>query len=155
MDSIMSPNPQQRLASSRKAMVRHMTRDSHPDQSSDPREFSDMNAGGDSKSSFSGTWSILKHAVSVWWHHHPLSMAADLAEPVLGKYAREKPLAVLVIAAGAGAAAVVLKPWRLVSLGAMLIAALKSSEFSGALLSMFPHSGSASAHSRKAHEQQN
>jgi hypothetical protein len=55
---------------------------------------------------------------------------------VLGNYAREKPLQLLGIAAVAGAAAVAFKPWRLVSLGSVLLAALKSSEISGALLSM-------------------
>jgi len=39
----------------------------------------------------------------------------------------------------AGAAAVAFKPWRLVSLGGVLLAALKSSEISGTLLSMLSH----------------
>jgi hypothetical protein len=59
-----------------------------------------------------------------------------MARPLIGRYAEEKPLQLLGIAAVAGAAAVVLKPWRLVSLGSVLLATLKSSEISGALLSM-------------------
>jgi hypothetical protein len=65
-----------------------------------------------------------------------VSAAFNLAQPVLGNYAREKPFQLLGIAAVAGAAAVAFKPWRLVSLGSVLLAALKSSEISGALLSM-------------------
>jgi hypothetical protein len=59
-----------------------------------------------------------------------------LAKPTLKRYAEEKPLQLLGIAAAAGAAAVVLRPWRLVSLGGVLLATLKSSELSGALASM-------------------
>jgi hypothetical protein len=62
-----------------------------------------------------GTWGILKHALGAWWHHHPVSVAFGLARPTLKHYAEEKPLQLLGIAAAAGAAAVVLRPWRLVS----------------------------------------
>ena len=63
-------------------------------------------------------------------------MAVEFAQPVVARYAQENPLKLLGIAAGIGAAAVVLKPWRLISVGGLLLAALKSSELSGALLSM-------------------
>ncbi|CAN7568628.1 hypothetical protein [Polaromonas sp. LjRoot131] len=133
MTSLTQPTPQERLASSRKAIVRHMSRDklSHDEQEQSGRhgEEGPEHAG-------SGSWGFIKHALGAWWQHHPVSAAFSLAQPVLGKYAREKPFQLLGIAAVAGAAAVAFKPWRLVSLGSVLLAALKSSEISGALLSM-------------------
>lgn len=135
MNALTAPTPQERLASSRKAIVRHMSRekldhDDHPDSNGDRAE-NDMPHFAEG-----GTWSILKNALGSWWRHHPVSVAFDLARPMIGRYAEEKPLQLLGIAAAAGAAAVVLRPWRLVSLGGLLVAALKSSELSGTLLSM-------------------
>jgi hypothetical protein len=133
MTSLTQPTPQERLASSRKAIVRHMSRDklSHDEQeqSGQHGEEGPEHAGG-------GSWGFIKHALGAWWQHHPVGAAFSLAQPELGNYAREKPFQLLGIAAVAGAAAVAFKPWRLVSLGSVLLAALKSSEISGALLSM-------------------
>jgi hypothetical protein len=133
LTQLTQPTPQERLANSRKAIVRHMSRDklSHdePEHSARHGEEDPSYAGG-------GSWSFIKHALGAWWQHHPVSAALNLVRPVLGQYAREKPLQLLGIAAVAGAAAVAFKPWRLVSLGSVLLATLKSSEISGALLSM-------------------
>ena len=135
MASLTAPTPQERLANSRKAIVRHMSRDdkqSHGDEAQD-------GLPGEDDAAFSeggGTWGLFKQAIGAWWHHHPVSVAFSLARPVIGRYAEEKPLQLLGIAAAAGAAAVVIKPWRLVSLGSVLLATFKSSEISGALLSM-------------------
>jgi hypothetical protein len=134
MTSLTAPTPQERLASSRKAIVRHMSRDSMDEQDDDDHGAQD--GENDSGNFEGGAWGILKHALGAWWHHHPVSVAFGLARPTLKHYAEEKPLQLLGIAAAAGAAAVVLRPWRLVSIGSLLIATLKSSELSGALLSM-------------------
>lgn len=124
--------PQERLANSRKAIVRHMSREQSRDD-----EAQDGAGDNDAANAESGgTWGIFKQAIGAWWHHHPVSVAFSLARPVICRYAEEKPLQLLGIAAAAGAAAVVLKPWRLVSLGSVLLATFKSSEISGALLSM-------------------
>lgn len=132
MASITAPTPQERLASTRKAIVRHMSREqSHDDEMQEGAGEDDAAHAGNG-----GTWGIFKQAIGAWWHHHPVSVAASMARPVIGRYAEEKPLQLLGIAAAVGAAAVVLKPWRLVSLGSVLLATLKSSEISGALLSM-------------------
>jgi hypothetical protein len=132
MASLTAPTPQERLANSRKAIVRHMSRErSHDDEAQDGPGHEDA-AFAES----GGTWGLFKQALGAWWHHHPVSVAFSLARPVIGKYAEEKPLQLLGIAAAAGAAAVVIKPWRLVSLGSVLLATLKSSEISSALLSM-------------------
>lgn len=132
MAALTAPTPQERLANSRKAIVRHMSREhSHDDETPDGSDEDDAAHAGSG-----GTWGIFKQAIGAWWHHHPVNVAFGLARPVIGRYAEEKPLQLLGIAAAAGAAAVVLKPWRLVSLGSVLLATFKSSEISGALLSM-------------------
>lgn len=141
MSTLTAPTPQERLASSRKAIVRHMSREKLDHEENpgnpeagpedDPAHFLDR-----------GTWGVLKHALGSWWRHHPVSVAVDIARPMIDRYAEEKPLQLLGIAAAAGAAAVVLRPWRLVSLGGLLLAALKTSELPGTLLSMLsgaPH----------------
>lgn len=135
MASLTAPTPQERLANSRKAIVRHMSRDDK--QLHDGEEQGGMPGEEDAAyAAGGGTWGIFKQAIGAWWHHHPVSVAFSLARPVIGRYAEDKPLQLLGIAAAAGAAAVVLKPWRLVSLGSVLLATLKSTEISGALLSM-------------------
>jgi hypothetical protein len=150
MTSLTAPTPQERLASSRKAIVRHMSRDAHDDRQEDDgtRQDEDSNLGNFE----GGTWGILKHALGAWWHHHPVSVAFGLAKPALKHYAEEKPLQLLGIAAAAGAAAVVLRPWRLVSIGSLLLATLKSSELSGALLSMLSGASSSSDSSESSEQ---
>jgi hypothetical protein len=136
MTSPNQPTPQERLASSRKAIIRHMSRDGssedEPEQQGPYGQAASPQGGG-------GTWGFAKHALGAWWQHHPVNAAFSLARPVVDQYAKEKPLQLLGIAALTGAAAVALKPWRLVSLGSLLLAALKSSEISATVLSLLSH----------------
>lgn len=71
-------------------------------------------------------------AVRGWWHRHPASTVTALAEPVITQYAHRKPLQLLGIAAAIGAAAVVIRPWRLVSMTALLAAGLRASDIASA-----------------------
>jgi hypothetical protein len=144
MPSFPEASPQERLAISRRAIVRNMSRDSRSRDDADspnPDETEQRPASSGS----SGTWEVVKHAIQAWWHHHPVSMAFDLARPAIGHYAEDKPFKLLGIAAGLGAAAVLFRPWRLVSLGGVLLAALKSSELSGTLHSVLSSSRQAAA----------
>ena len=137
--------PQARLAISRRAIVRHMHHDEHkPEnpQPSDPLLFDAQTAQS------GGTWGIVKHAVRAWWQHHPVSAALDLAEPLVSQYARDKPFKLLGIAAGAGVAIAILKPWRLISLGGVVLAAMKSSDISSALFSILTPAANESAKTR-------
>ena len=118
---------------SRLAIVRHMHHHELSDQD-DPEQAS--GAYRESGAKPDGTWGILKQALGTWWHHHPAHMALDVAKPMLGSYAKTHPARLLGLAAGIGALAVVIKPWRLVSMGGLLIAAIKSSDLSSTLLSM-------------------
>lgn len=122
---------------SRRAIVRHMNRE----ELSGPQAAeasSDQSMGGDSKPH--SNWDILKRAVQTWWYHHPAHVALGLARPVMGKYASEHPVQLLALAASAGALAVVAKPWRLISLGGLLLSTMKSANITSILLSMLSSS---------------
>lgn len=131
-----SLTPQERLAISRKAILRHMGRNGQAEHDENNENWRDFDDAEQPRPAADGTWSLVKHAMLAWWRHHPVSVAFDLAKPVIGKYAEEQPLKLLGIAAGIGAAAVVLRPWRLLSLGGVLLATLKSSQLSSVMLSM-------------------
>jgi hypothetical protein len=81
-------------------------------------------------------WRIARRTLGVWWHNHPAYSAALVAQPVLARYARQKPLQVIGIAVAVGAAAVVIKPWRLISVGAVLAATLKSQDMTRLVMSL-------------------
>lgn len=83
-----------------------------------------------------GKWSTLKRVVRAWWDHHPANVALDIAKPLVGQCARKYPFRVLGIAAGVGAAFIFFKPWRLMSLGGIVLAAMKPSDITGVVLSM-------------------
>lgn len=124
--------PQERLAISRKALLRHMSRrrPAYEEPSLADLEAQEPQPGP----APGGAWSLVKYAVRNWWQRHPASAVAELARPLLDDYAHDHPFKLLGFSAGAGAAIVVLRPWRMVSVG-VLLAALKSSGLSAALLS--------------------
>ena len=136
MASTELPTPQERLAASRMALVRHMTRDDTPmARSDDPYEIADESGLTSNTSSF---WpSALARAVRTWWRHHPVSMAVDVAKPVVGRYAKGHPFKLLGVAAAVGAAIVVIRPWRLLSVGGIFLAAVKSAAVPSVLMSLF------------------
>lgn len=140
--------PQQRLAVSRKAIVRHMQRH---DQDTLDNQGNSGNFGfadeseDDLRDGNHGHWALIKRALKSWWHHHPASIAIDVARPLIGRYAQEHPVQLVSIAAGVGVAAVMFKPWRLMSLGGIVLAAMKSSDLTGIVLSMLSPSNQTSA----------
>jgi hypothetical protein len=80
--------------------------------------------------SSSGWLSIARDSLRAWWEFHPARVVGAVAEPVLAEYARHRPIKLIGIAAGVGALLVVTRPWRLVSVGGLAVAALKSSQLS-------------------------
>ncbi|MEO6018360.1 MAG: hypothetical protein ABIP46_13980 [Polaromonas sp.] len=126
-------SPQEKLIASRRAIVRYM-RDGDSAGHGSPGE-SDYE-GDAAPPADAGKWQFFKHAVHSWWQHHPAQLALSLGKPTLSRYAEEKPLRLLGIAAVAGAAAVWIRPWRLVSITSLLLATLKSSEVSALALSL-------------------
>ncbi len=69
---------------------------------------------------------LLQTLLAAWWHDHPARSGVAVADAALAGYARKKPLQLLALAAGAGAALVLFKPWRLVSGSALLLGLLRS-----------------------------
>ena len=132
MDSNSSLSPQQRLARSRQAIISDMGHDEA--QSVEPQH--DRRAGDHALDLSSGAWRLAQQLASSWWQAHPAHLALDIATPLIQGYAEEKPFKLLGISAGIGAAAVLLRPWRLVSLTGVLLATLKSTELSGVLGSL-------------------
>lgn len=139
-------SPQERLAASRNSLVKHMSRDSRPHRRDVPENSDEQilmteelreEATRSTSSGFSsGTMRLLKRGIRTWWRHHPANFAVSVAQPLLGRYASQSPFQLLAISAAVGAAIVVIKPWKLVSMGGIALATLKSSEFSGLLMSM-------------------
>lgn len=111
-----------------------MTQDGRPASGQNRNE--DGLQNGHSSSGKSKAWQTVKRTMRMWWQHHPAQLAIDLAKPVLDNYAREKPLQLIGLAAGAGAAAVLIRPWRLMSMTGLLMATIKSTELPGLLLSL-------------------
>lgn len=119
-------SPVERLAASRLRMAREMRGDHTDADSAAPAS----RAAGSAGRPFG--LRVLHH----WWKRHPANAAVQMAQPLIANYAREKPLQLVGISAGLGAAAVIVKPWRLISVGAVLAATLRSSDFSSLLVSL-------------------
>ena len=137
MTTLENLTPQQRLAHSRQAIVGYMARgqdeagsNGMPDQTPD-----DTPAGAPRS-----IWKTLRRTALTWWQHHPahlaIDVAAGVAKPVLSKYAEEKPIQLLGMAAALGAAVILVRPWRLMSLTGLLLATVKSSDLTPAFLSL-------------------
>lgn len=130
--------PQERLAISRKAIVRHMNRH-HRDV--EERFDSDVDAANGTTAAGmacpeGSVFGRIRYAARMWWHRHPASAAVELARPLLNDYARAHPFNLLGISVAAGAALVVIKPWRMISASTLVVAAVKSSGLSNTLFTM-------------------
>jgi hypothetical protein len=116
--------PQQRLAISRRALVAQLQGEEsaadEPAPRRPPRRASilDRFAWG----------AVARNVAHRWWRRHPANAVGQLVRPLLERYAREQPVKLVAAAAAAGALVVLLKPWRLLSITAVLAAALKTSD---------------------------
>ena len=128
-------SPQDRLAANRRLIVRYMRDGESESSSHQTAGVPGYNTDGHPLKE-TGNWQFFKNAVHTWWQHHPAQLALALGKPALSRYAEKKPLRLLGIAAGAGAAAVWIRPWRLVSITSLLVATVKSSEVSALVLSL-------------------
>jgi hypothetical protein len=137
-----SLTPQERLALSRRALVRHLNgeddepRESsrgsrHAAQADDPGMYA-AHDGAHPENSWRGNrhrWiSMARSMTERWWRRHPAHAMGQLARPLLEHYARREPAKLMAIAAATGAAIVLVKPWRLLSFTAVLAAVLKTSD---------------------------
>lgn len=139
-DLLAGATPVQRLAASRRQLMMYMANGEQADEENGGHRQQDSGQpdGGQSQSHrpASSTVQKMMHTLQTWWRHHPAKMALDIAEPALHQYATHKPYQLLGIAAGVGVAAVFVRPWRLVSVTGLLIAAIKSSGMANMALSL-------------------
>ncbi|MEO5670563.1 MAG: hypothetical protein ABIR26_07715 [Ramlibacter sp.] len=82
-----------------------------------------------------GRFAGFQRALGAWWRHHPAHMGIEIATPLLSSYAARRPVLYLGCAAGLGALAMVIRPWRLVSATGLVVALLKSSQLSSMVMS--------------------
>ena len=142
--------PAERLARSRLAIVEYLeNREHRPHDGPTAGDDADGGADGDPADSVAGAgpsrrartprsrgWlGGVTNAARTWWRDHPAQLALEMVTPALQSYTRRKPFLVLGISAAAGAAIVVTRPWRLISLTTVLIALVKSSQLTGVLMS--------------------
>jgi len=118
--------PQQRLAISRRALVLQLQGGREPDLEEPTRPHQPRRR----ESVFDQiAWvSVARNVAQRWWRRHPANAVGQLARPLLDRYAREQPAKLVAAAAAAGALAVLVKPWRLLSITAVLAAVLKTSD---------------------------
>ena len=130
--------PVNRLAASRAALLHQMKR--HDAGTKSPAEGVTESNHETINETSTSIWQFAKLALAGWWQHHPLQIAAHVAKPYLNDYARKKPLQLLGLAAGLGVLAVVVKPWRLVSVTGLAALAAKSTNLPATLLSFITRS---------------
>ncbi len=148
--------PQQRLALSRRALVRqlHGGSDAYDDEHlasgqgpNDDLEYAQRDPsmqalphgerGGHAPGIGAGVWLSMGRSVAQrWWRRHPAHALGQLARPLLERYARKKPAKLMAIAAATGAVVVLVKPWRLLSVTAVLAAVLKTSDMADVVSSL-------------------
>ncbi len=139
-----------RLEDSRRALMRNMMRHRTSAQSENDEPAHEGSApsgayassdqaaaaAGASSEGLKGLWRTLRRTARAWWRSHPAHLALEVGEPLLGKYAAANPKKLLAISAAIGGAVVLAKPWRLISVTGLLIAALRSTQMSGLLASL-------------------
>lgn len=81
-------------------------------------------------------WPIAKHMAQTWWEYHPARAILSMGRPFLEDYVERRPWKAVAVAAGVGATLVVVRPWKLLSVGGIVVAAMKSSQVSSIALSL-------------------
>lgn len=146
----MNLTPQQRLSTSRRAIVQSMGCDRPEDRQDETLEkalsrptdaefASSSSASSTNKkhsSGLNGLWRAARRATSVWWRSHPACLTVDVVQPMVERYAKANPLKLIGFSAAAGAVLVMAKPWRLISVTGVLAAALKSTQMTSLIASV-------------------
>lgn len=123
----------QRLARSRQALLEQMRMGGNAQTKPAP---------GDSHQA--GLWSWLLQA----WQNHPARLAVQALAPLLRERTRQNPWQVLALSGLLGGALVLLRPWRLLPMGALLMTAARTvplSQLLSAWLQQAHHDPTASA----------
>jgi hypothetical protein len=123
----------QRLARSRQALLEQMRMGGNAQTKPAP---------GDSHQA--GLWPWLLQA----WQNHPARLAVQALAPLLREHTRRHPWQVLALSGLLGGALVLLRPWRLLPMGALLMTAARTvplSQLLSAWLQQAHHDPTASA----------
>lgn len=133
--------PSEKLARTRLAIIEELhggkradRHDAH-DAGHEPPQQPGKHVTGADESSLRRRLGVMSGTAKSWWSHHPVQLVINLATPSLQAYMRRRPFLVLGVAAGIGATMVVTRAWRLISLGTVAVALMKTSQFSGAVMS--------------------
>ena len=118
---------QQRLSSSRRALMNCLQGENHEHASSAGADSEEQSGVKSSLLSRSSYGFLARNMMARWWNRHPANAAGQLARPLLEHYARQKPVKLLIISAGIGALVILTKPWQLLSATALLATFLKTS----------------------------
>lgn len=128
-----------KLAQSRLAIIEHIHRRDRRHDGSDrthaPEAADEWSDEPDDGGGPAAWFAQIKHAATRWWRQHPASLGLEMATPALSAYASRKPAQFLGIAAAVGAAVMVARPWRLISVTGLVVALVKSSQLSSLLMS--------------------
>lgn len=125
-----------KLARSRQAILEHVAKRHrrHDPHMETAEGFAEPGSAGyeeeDVPDPGSGWLGHMKHAVRTWWRYHPAHMAVDLVTPLARNYARRKPVQLLGISLAAGAVLMFARPWKVISVGTIIVALLKSGQLS-------------------------
>lgn len=123
--------PQQRLALSRRALVvqlqGHRSEAEEHDLYALPGAPPELPKRTGAFDQFAWS-SVARGVVRRWWRRHPANAIGQVARPLLERYAREEPAKLVGAAAATGALAVLVKPWRLLSITAVIAAVIKTSD---------------------------
>jgi hypothetical protein len=117
-DQLAEPDALARLERSRLKLAQHLARGRRPG-------LQEQQAPSTAQQ---GIWGRVQRASRTWWNAHPLHDAVDVARPVLHDYAERRPMRLLGVAAGTGAAIVLLRKWRMLPVTGLVLALIKSSD---------------------------
>jgi hypothetical protein len=133
-----------KLARSRLALIEHLQRRERRDEKKEARHARDREQVEQDTQDWEPSeededparwFARLKRAAVAWWRTHPARLGVELAKPVLSRYAARNPAQFLGMAVAGGAIVVIARPWRLVSMPGLIVALLKSSQFSSVVMS--------------------
>lgn len=124
--------PKQRLASSRAALLVAM---GYKPIGTGPRTAALTNERAEMRSTVLGRAEdrLGRSVVGRWWRRSHLSTVAEIGQPFLQNYAARHPAKLVAYAAGTGSLIVLVRPWRLLSLGMVVGLLMKSTDISGFL----------------------
>lgn len=74
---------------------------------------------------------VERSVVGRWWRRSHMSSAVEIGTPFLQEYAGRHPARLMAGAAGVGALIVLVKPWRLLSLGMVVGLIVRSTDIAG------------------------